>query len=196
MIDDFTAGPTDDRHELYDRFMAMVSDEPAGIAVDGKLAMVVMSKTAYDEMFDSKGNTDSFSEHLVKMHLAFMDIHNGRTISLEELSAVFCDGSEDADSDIASETIEKSASLAEAKAELLAHLAQSRDDFRNGRLYTSEEARAMIQAGLDAIRSVNGPTAEDLESSLDEADDAASSADERLSQDESIRSSQKSRPQG
>lgn len=258
MNNDFTARPADERHELYDRFMAMVSDEPVGITVDEKLAMVMMSKTAYYEMFDSKGNTDSISEHLVKMHLAYMDILNGRTISLEELSAVFCDGSEDADSDmiskslgecaaiaeakaslyrklaqaeddirnskvssidkvltevyehidsikpsptsedlesrlddedtnsdIASETIEKSASLAEAKAELLAHLAQSRDDFRNGRLYTSEEAKAMVQACLDSIRSVNGPTAEDLEFMLNEADDAAaSSADERASHDE------------
>ncbi|MCD8307390.1 MAG: hypothetical protein LUD51_04080 [Clostridia bacterium] len=80
---------------------------------------------------------------------------------------------------MASGSLEECASLYTAKAELLAHLAQARDDFLNGRMYTSDEVRDMLHARIGS-GCASSPTAEDLESVLDDTDVEAASADERL----------------
>ncbi len=144
MTADIAAGSSDDLHEIFDKFTAMVRDEPVGVTVDGKLQSIIMTKDFYDDIMNSKGNPDLFSKEVDKMLLAYLDILHGRTISADELSVVFCCGAVDEDPDTASRSLEDYAAIAEAKASLFRKLAQAREDCRNGRVYTSEEVTAMI----------------------------------------------------
>ncbi len=182
MTADMTARSSDDLHVIYDKFVDMVRVEPVGVTVDGKLQSIIMTKDFYDDIMNSNENLDFISKEFDRMLLAFLEIRQGRTISADELYIVFCSGTDDEDPDTASKSLEDYAAIAEAKASLYRKLAQARNDCRNGRLYTSDEVRAMLHAKI-ASRCSNGPAAEELDAMMDDAD-AAASVDERLSHED------------